>query len=118
MDLDTAAKELGRLISQTPEYKYYNAAAKDLEEDKETSGLLEKLKEYEQTVQEAQASGKEVPEVLRKEYTSCFEDIQSRSLIQALFASQENYIKLMDKVNKMISKGIQEGAQGRIITNF
>jgi len=116
--LETAAKELGKLIAQTPEYRYYSQAAKDVEEDKETSELLQKLKEYEKKVLEAQKAGGKPSEELKKEYTRFMEELQSRSDIQALIASQENYLKLMDRVNKQIAEGIRMGSQSRIITNF
>ena len=118
MDIETAAKDLGKLIAQSAEYKYYTQAAKDVDEDQETSELMRKLKEIEQKVVEAQQEGKEIDEPTREEYTNTMQEVQSKSKVQALIASQENYMKLMNKVNSQISDGIQEGAQSRIITNF
>ena len=118
MDIDSAAKDLGRLIAQSPEYKYYTQAAKDVDEDQETSDLMKKLKEIEEKVLEAQHAGKEIDKETREEYTKVMEEVQGKSKVQALIASQENYMKLMNKVNSQISAGIQEGAQSRIITNF
>ena len=118
MDIETAAKDLGKLISQSPEYKYYTSAAKEVDEDKETSELMKKLKEIEEKVVEAQQAGKEIDQETRDEYTKAMQEVQGKSKVQALIASQENYMKLMNKVNSQISDGIQEGAQSRIITNF
>ena len=118
MDIESAAKDLGRLISQTPEYKYYTQAAKDVDEDKETSELMQKLKDIEQKVIEAQHSGQDIDQETREEYTKVMEEVQGKSKVQALISSQENYMKLMNKVNTQISDGIREGAQSRIITNF
>ena len=118
MDLESAAKELGKLISQTPEYKYYNQAAKDVEEDNELSELLKGLKELEQKVLEVEKGGEKITEELKAEYNSYMEKVQGKSRIQSLIATQENYLKLMSKVNEMIAEGIREGAQSRIITDF
>lgn len=118
MDIESAAKDLGKLISQSPEYKYYTAAAKDVDEDKETAELMRKLKEIEEKVVKAQHEGKDIDEETRTEYTEAMQQVQGKSKVQALIASQENYMKLMNKVNDHISEGIQEGAQSRIITNF
>ncbi len=118
MDIETAAKDLGKMIAQTPEYKYYTAAAKDVDEDKETSELMRKLKEIEEKVVKAQEEGQEIGEKTRGEYTEVMQEVQGKPMVQALIASQENYMKLMNKVNNQISQGIQEGAQSRIITNF
>ncbi len=118
MDIETAAKDLGKMIAQTPEYKYYTAAARDVDEDKETSELMRKLKEIEAKVIKAQEEGQEIDEKTRSEYTEIMQEVQGKTMVQALIASQENYMKLMNKVNNQISQGIQEGAQSRIITNF
>ena len=118
MDLETAAKDLGKLIAQSPEYKYYTVAAKEVDEDKETSELMRKLKEIEAKVAKAQQDGQEINEETRGEYTEVMQEVQGKTKVQSLIASQENYMKLMNKVNNQIGQGIQEGAQSRIITNF
>lgn len=118
MDLESAAKGLGKLIVQTPEYKYYNQAAKDVEGDNELSELMKSLKELEQKVLEAQKEGKKISEELKAEYNNFLEKVQGKTKIQSLIATQENYLKLMSKVNEMIAEGIREGAQSRIITDF
>jgi len=118
MDLETAAKDLGKLIAQTPEYKYYNQASKEVEGDDELSELLKGLKELEQKVLEIQKEGKQVAEELKAEYNGFLEKIQGKTRMQSLIATQENYLKLMNKVNEKIAEGIREGAQSRIITNF
>ena len=118
MDIDSAAKDLGKLIAQSPEYKYYSAAAKEVDEDRETSDLMRKLKEVEEKVMKAQQEGRDLDEESKTEYANLMQVIQEKTMVQALIASQENYVKLMNKVNVRISEGIQEGAQSRIITNF
>jgi len=118
VDIEGAAKDLGRLIAQTQEYKLYTQAAKDVDEDKETSDLMRKLKEIEEKVVEAQQTGKEIDEQTREEYTATMQDVQVKPMVQSLISSQENYMKLMNRVNAQISEGIQDGAQSRIITNF
>lgn len=118
MDIESAAKELGKLVSQSPEYKYYNQAAKDVEEDKEMGELMKNLKELEEKVLAAQKDGKKISEELKAEYNSYMEKVQGKTRFQSLIATQENYLKLMNKVNEMIAEGIREGAQSRIITNL
>ncbi|OGG04560.1 MAG: hypothetical protein A3F83_11075 [Candidatus Glassbacteria bacterium RIFCSPLOWO2_12_FULL_58_11] len=118
MDVDSSARELGRLIAQTPEYKYYSQCAKDVDQDEETSRLLQNLKACEQEVMEAQKQGRDISEEMKAAYTRQLQEVQGKSMIKALIASQENYLKLMDKVNQRISEGIRDGAQSRIITNF
>jgi cell fate (sporulation/competence/biofilm development) regulator YlbF (YheA/YmcA/DUF963 family) len=118
MDIETNAKQLGRLISQTPEYKYYDQATKDVNENKELSQMMEKLQEYESKVAKMVREGETLTEEFKKEYSEFMEKVQGKTLIQALIASQENYLKLMRRVNDMIAEGIREGAGKRIITDF
>ncbi|HLA40037.1 MAG TPA: YlbF family regulator [Candidatus Glassbacteria bacterium] len=118
MDIETSAKDLGRLIAQSPEYKYYIAASREVDEDRETSDLMRKLKELEEKVGKLQQEGKPLDEQIKTEYTTLMENIQSKTMVQGLIASQENYLKLMNRVNAKIAEGIKEGAQSRIITNF
>lgn len=118
MDIESAAKDLGKLIAQTPEYKYYTAATREVDDDKETLESMRKLKEMEEKVVKAQHDGQEIDEETRKEYTETMQEVQGKPKIQALISGQENYMKLMNSVNNRISEGIQEGAQSRIITNF
>jgi len=118
MDIEASAKQLGRLISQTPEYKYYNQASKDMSDNEELSQMMEKLKEYETKVTGMMREGKQLSEEFKKEYNEYMEQVQGKTQVQALIASQENYLKLMNRVNEMIAEGIREGAASRIITNF
>ncbi|MFH1071756.1 MAG: YlbF family regulator [Candidatus Glassbacteria bacterium] len=118
MDVETAAKDLGRLIAQSPEYKYYSASAREVDEDRETADLMRKLKALEEKVIKIQEGGQEPDEQTKQEYTSLMEVIQGKTMVQSLIASQENYLKLMNRVNAKISEGIKEGGQSRIITNF
>ena len=118
MDIETNAKELGRMISQSPEYKYYDQATKDVNENKEISRMMEKLREYENKVAKMVREGKPLTEEFKKEYNEFMEEVQGKTLIQALIASQENYLKLMKRVNDMIAEGIRDGAGKRIITDF
>ena len=118
MDIENSAMELGKLIAQTPEYKYYNQAAKDVEGDDELNELMKGLKEMEQKVMEVQKEGKEVSEELRAQYNSFLEKVQGKTRVQSLIATQENYLKMMNKVNEKIAEGIREGAKSRIITDF
>lgn len=118
MDIESGARQLGKLISQTPEYKYYSQANRDVNEDQELSEMMKKVKEYEDRVAEMVRKGEQLTDELKKEYSEFMEQVQSKTLIQSLIASQDNYMKLMQRVNQLISEGIREGSESRIITDF
>ena len=88
MDMESNARQLGKVISQTPEYKYYNQATKDINEDEELSGMMKKMKEYEEKVAEMVRNGETLTDELKKEYSEFMEQVQSKTKIQALIAGQ------------------------------
>ena len=80
--------------------------------------MMEKMRDFETSVQTAIQQGQQVDDETRKSYESLMQDLQSKALFQTLISSQENYMKLMNSVNELISAGIEEGTSSRIITNF
>lgn len=118
MDIESAAKELGRSIAQSQEYRRYNKASQEVEQDPETRTLMEQLHELEAGIHESQERGEEIPEQLKQQYRDLVTGVQSKPGVQELLVSQDDYMKLMNRVNTLISDGIREGAQSRIITNF
>lgn len=118
MDIESQARQLGRLIAQTPEYRYYESSSKVVGDDQELRDLVQKLQQLEDNINKLVHSGQEVPEQVKNDYESVLSDLQGRTNFQALVSSQENYLKLMNKVNEYISEGIRDGGQSRIITNF
>ncbi len=118
MDIESQARQLGRLIAQTPEYRYYESSSRIVGDDQELRDLVQKLQQLEDNINKLVHSGQEVPEQVKTDYESVLADLQGRTNFQALVSSQENYLKLMNKVNEYISEGIRDGGQSRIITNF
>jgi cell fate (sporulation/competence/biofilm development) regulator YlbF (YheA/YmcA/DUF963 family) len=118
MDIVSLAKQLGQLIAQTPEYQRYNRSSLAVNEDQELTGLITKLQDYEKQVGDTLRAGGRITEELKNEYETFLGDIQGRTKIQDLIASQENYLKLMNRVNDLIAEGISEGGKSRIITSF
>lgn len=118
MTLEEAAKDLGKIIAQSNEYQNYVKSAQQARDDTELSGMLEKMRDLETKVQTAIHQGQPVDDETRKGYEQLMQDLQGKTLFQALISSQENYMKLMNNVNELISAGIEEGASSRIITNF
>ncbi|MCE5272717.1 YlbF family regulator [bacterium] len=118
MDIETEARQLGRLIAQTPEYRYYESSSRSVGDDQEMRDLVTRLQQLEESINHLVHSGQPVPDQDKTEYESVLADLQGRTNFQALISSQENYLKLMNKVNEYIAEGIREGGQSRIITNF
>ena len=109
------AEELGRLISQTPEYAYLNASNRDLADDREATETLNEMRALQERILAHISKGEDPPEELQQEYSGFQEKVQTSSKYQSLISSQLNFDKLMDKVHHAIGRGIKKGQESRII---
>jgi cell fate (sporulation/competence/biofilm development) regulator YlbF (YheA/YmcA/DUF963 family) len=113
--MKTRAQELGRLIGQTEEYKALTRAREALSNDAASVSRLNKLSELEREISNSLQQGQEPPEAIQQEYETLFQQLQVSPIYQALAASQSNFDKVLMRVNEEIGKGIELGAQSRII---
>ena len=109
------AKDLGRLIGQTDEYKALQRAREHFSEDREAVARVNRLADLEQMVGEALQRGVEPGEEVRAEYEKLFNELQGSPVYQAMVAGQANFDRILQRVNEDISKGIEAGAASRII---
>ena len=109
------AKELGRMLGQTDEYKALQRAREKVSNDREMVETLNRLGELERELATALQSGKQPSEEAQTEYESLFGTMQSSSTYQGLVAAQSNFDKVLERVNQEITRGMEAGAQSRII---
>ena len=109
------AKELGRLIGQTEEYKALQRARERFSEDRDAVTRVNRLAELEAMVSEALQRGVEPTEEIRNEYEQIFGELQASPVYQGMVAGQSNFDRVLQRVNEDISKGIEAGAASRII---
>ncbi len=109
------AKEVGRLLGQTDEYKALQRARERLNEDRETVERVNRLAELERDLQSELQQGNEPTEEQRHEYEETFSQLQSGSIYQSLVAAQSNFDRVLQRVNEEIGKGIEAGSKSSII---
>jgi len=114
--IEDKAKELGRLIGQSTEYKEVKRASDALNEDKDTVALLQKMEQLRTNAQRMLQQGQRPTEEMERELDTLLGQIQVRPVYQRLLSSQENFDKVMGKVNDWILEGIERGAASPIIT--
>ena len=114
--IEDKARELGRLIGQSAEYKAVKRANDALGEDKEAVALLKKMEQLRLTAQAMIQRGERPGEEMEKELDGLLGQVQGQSVYQRLVSAQENFDKTMAKVNDWIVDGIEKGAQSSIIT--
>ncbi|CAN5561367.1 hypothetical protein BH09GEM1_BH09GEM1_24100 [soil metagenome] len=114
--IEDKAKELGRLIGQSAEYKAVKRANDALGEDKEAVALLKQMEQLRLNAQQMIQRGERPTEEMEKALDDLLGKVQGQSVYQRLVSAQENFDKTMARVNDWIVDGIEKGAQSSIIT--
>jgi cell fate (sporulation/competence/biofilm development) regulator YlbF (YheA/YmcA/DUF963 family) len=109
------AQELGRLLGQSDEYKALSRARERLTDDRAAIAAMNRLDALEHEVGVALHSGQEPPDQVKNEYEQLFSQLQALPAYQGVIAAQSNFDKLLARVNEEISRGMEAGAQSRII---
>ena len=114
--IEGKAKELGRLIGQSAEYQAVKRANDALGENREAVDLLKKMEQLRLNAQQMIQRGERPTEEMEKELDALLGQVQVQAVYQRLVAAQENFDKIMAKVNDWIVDGIEKGAASPIIT--
>jgi cell fate (sporulation/competence/biofilm development) regulator YlbF (YheA/YmcA/DUF963 family) len=109
------AKDLGRLLGQTEEYRSLKQAISIVDEDKEVTEVRTELEGIELQIKDLINSGEEPDESVKQKYEESLSRLQTSTSYQRLVAAQANFDKVLVKVNQTIQTGIAEGAESRII---
>lgn len=109
------AREVGRLIAQTDEYKALKRANERLSDDRDAVTAINRLSELEGDLTSMLRSGREPSLEQQQEYETLVEALQQTTVYQGVAASQANFDRLMERINEEIAQGIQAGEQSRII---
>lgn len=109
------AAELGRLLGQTDEYGALQRARQRVNDDRDTVTLLNRLGELDGKIAAALQQGEAPSDEEQTEYEELVSKLQSSSVYQGLVAAQSNFDKVLGRVNQEIAKGMESGAQSRII---
>lgn len=114
--IENKAKELGRMIGQSPEYQAVKRANDALGQDSAAVALLRQMEQLRMNAQAMMQRGERPTEEMEKELDTLLGQVQGQAVYQRLVAAQENFDKVMSKVNDWIVDGIERGATSSIIT--
>jgi cell fate (sporulation/competence/biofilm development) regulator YlbF (YheA/YmcA/DUF963 family) len=113
--LEDKAKDLGRSIGQSDEYKAVKRTSDELHADRDASVLLQQMEAVRAQAQRRIEAGEEPTPEMEAELDRLLEQVQRNPVYQRAIVAQENFDKLMLRVNQWIADGIRAGAQSRII---
>ncbi len=114
--IEDKAKELGRLIGQSAEYKAVKRANEALGEDKDAVALLKQMEQLRMSAQQLLQRGERPTEEMEQQLDALLGQVQGQPVYQRLVSAQENFDKTMGRVNDWIVDGIERGATSSIIT--
>ena len=114
--IEDKAKELGRLIGQSPEYQAVKRANDALGQDQAAVALLKQMEQLRMNAQQMLQRGERPTEEMEKELDTLLGQVQGQAGYQRLVAALENFDKTLGTVNDWIVDGIERGATSSIIT--
>ena len=114
--LEEKARELGRLIGQSPEYQALKRSSEGLNEDRDAVALLKEMERLRGEAQQMIQRGENPTPEMEQQLDSMLEKIQVQPAYQRAVTAQENFDKVMMRVNQWIMDGMKKGAASPIIT--
>ena len=114
--LEERARELGRLIGQSAEYQAVKRANEALQGDRDAVALLRRMEEIRRDAQRMIEQGQEPTAEMEQQLDGLLMQVQGNPVYQQAVAAQENFDKVMIRVNDWIMEGIRKGSASPIIT--
>jgi cell fate (sporulation/competence/biofilm development) regulator YlbF (YheA/YmcA/DUF963 family) len=110
------ATALGRQIGQSDEYKAVKRTSDELNADREAVNALREMERLRRDAQAMLERGEQPTEEMEQQLDTILARVQVNGTYQRYVAAQDNFDKLMLRVNEWISEGIRKGASSGIIT--
>ena len=114
--LEEKARELGRVIGQSPEYQAVKRSSEALNGDREAVAILQQMEKIRMDAQKMIQSGEQPTEEMEQQLDDLLSKVQSNPVYQRAISAQENFDKVMYQVNNWIMDGMKKGATSSIIT--
>ena len=114
--LEDKAKELGRIIGQSPEYQAVKRSNEALNADREAVTLLQQMEVIRRDAQNMIEAGDNPTGEMEQQLDDLLMQVQQNAVYQRAVSAQENFDKVMMRVNNWILEGIKKGATSSIIT--
>jgi cell fate (sporulation/competence/biofilm development) regulator YlbF (YheA/YmcA/DUF963 family) len=114
--LEDKARDLGRMIGQSSEYQAVKRASASLNGDADAIGLMRRMEEIRVEAEQMIGRGESPTPEMERELEDLLMKVQTNTAYQQMAVAQENFDKLMARVNEVILDGIHKGAASPIIT--
>lgn len=106
MSVMEKARELGKEIRNTAEYKELERVTGNVKEDADANKMIQDIQELQQQMQFAQQSGVEPSQDQINQFNDLKSKMDSNLTIQAYAKAQNEFSQFMQSVNNAIGEGI------------
>jgi cell fate (sporulation/competence/biofilm development) regulator YlbF (YheA/YmcA/DUF963 family) len=113
--IEEKGRDLGRHIGQSKEYQELKRANDALAQDQEAVKLLKQMEQLRGDAQRMIERGQRPTQEMEQQLDDLLSKVQVQAPYQRLLVAQENFDKLMQRVNELILEGIEKGAASPII---
>src|SRR3954465_6684578 len=114
--LEEKAKELGRMIGQSPEYQAVKRSSEALNSDREAVTVLQQMEKIRMDAQAMIQRGEQPTQEMEQQLDDLLSKVQTNAVYQRAISAQENFDKVMYQINNWIMEGMKKGATSSIIT--
>lgn len=114
--LEDKARELGRVIGQSPEYQAVKKSSDALNSDREAVAILQQMEKIRTEAQQLMQRGEHPTQEMEQQLDDLLSNVQTNPVYQRAISAQENFDKVMYQVNNLIMEGMKKGATSSIIT--
>jgi cell fate (sporulation/competence/biofilm development) regulator YlbF (YheA/YmcA/DUF963 family) len=114
--LEDKARELGRVIGQSPEYMAVRKSSEALNSDREAVTILQQMEKIRADAQLMIQRGEQPTEEMERQLDDLLSKVQGNPVYQRAISAQENFDKFMYQVNNWIMEGMKKGGASPIIT--
>jgi cell fate (sporulation/competence/biofilm development) regulator YlbF (YheA/YmcA/DUF963 family) len=114
--LEEKAKELGRIIGQSPEYQSVRKSSEALNADRDAVAVLQQMEKVRVDAQQMIQRGEQPTPEMEMQLDDLLMKVQGNSVYQRAIVAQENFDKVMFQVNNWILDGMKKGVTSSIIT--
>ena len=101
------AQALAEEIVESTEYEELKNAETAMYDDEEAKDLLNEFESTQKRLQMAHANGKQINEKQQKDFQSIQSKMQQNEKIKEFMEAQQNFNKIMQTVNKVITDALQ-----------
>jgi cell fate (sporulation/competence/biofilm development) regulator YlbF (YheA/YmcA/DUF963 family) len=114
--LEDKARELGRVIGQSPEYQAVKRSSDALNSDRDAVTILQQMEKIRMDAQQMIQRGEQPTPEMEQQLDELLTKVQTNSVYQRAISAQENFDKVMYQVNNWIMEGMKKGATSSVIT--